>query len=115
MLPAAILTDLDGTLLEAGGSLSSAARRAVDALTSAGVPTIPLTSKTAPELSAFLAVLAAGGIGAYENGAGVLTPWGDRALPWALSLPRLRGALARLRSVTGLALVAIDELALDEL
>ena len=77
---AAVLTDLDGTLLDHGGVLGPEARGAIGELRRRGIPVVPLTSKTEVELRDLLAELDLGGIGSFENGAGVVGPGGRRRL-----------------------------------
>ncbi len=123
-----VFTDLDGTLLEEDGSLSEDARAAVGALSAAGIPVVPLTSKTRLELESWIAVLDAGGAGAFENGAGILTSGdtktvipgtGEReilrrreteVLPAAVAVGELRLALDALRRHTGLSLFSFEEI-----
>ena len=79
-----IFTDLDGTLLEEDGSLSPEARAALNALNLRGVRVVPLTSKTRLELDRWLENLGGERWGAFENGAGLITPAGIEVLPGAL-------------------------------
>src|SRR5258706_2433166 len=72
----AVLTDLDGTLLEPDGSLAPEAREALRELSQRGVPVVPLTSKTRRELADWLGVHDCGRYGSFEKRAGVLTPRG---------------------------------------
>jgi mannosyl-3-phosphoglycerate phosphatase len=96
---AAVLTDLDGTLLEHGGVLGEEARAAIGELRRRRIPVVPLTSKTEVELRRLLEELDSGGIGSFENGAGVVGPDGvavsEKAVPVAELFARL-GELARL-------------------
>ena len=73
---AAVLTDLDGTLLDHGGILGPEARGAIEGLRRRGLPVVPLTSKTEVELRDLLAELDFGMIGGFENGAGIVGPAG---------------------------------------
>lgn len=106
MLPAAVLTDLDGTLLDRGGVLGAEARTAVAGLRRRGLPVVPLTSKTEVELRAFLAGLDLGGIGAFENGAGVVSPGGTLVSEKAVPVAELSARLEELSRLSGLLLVA---------
>jgi mannosyl-3-phosphoglycerate phosphatase len=115
MRPAAVLTDLDGTLLDHGGVLGDEARAAIGELRRRKIPVVPLTSKTEVELREFLAERELGGIGSFENGAGVFGPAGvlvsEKAVPVAELSVRLRD-LARL---TGLRLTPAAELPTEEI
>ena len=79
-----IFTDLDGTLLEEDGSLSADARAALSILETRAVRVVPLTSKTRLELCGWLEELGRRSWGAFENGAGLITPSGVEILPGAL-------------------------------
>lgn len=105
MLPAAVLTDLDGTLLDRGGVLGAEARAAVAGLRKRGIPVVPLTSKTEVELRAFLAGLDLGGLGSFENGAGVVSSRGTLVSERAVPVAELSARLAELARLSGLALV----------
>lgn len=107
---AAVLTDLDGTLLDHGGVLGEEARAAVAGLRRRGVPVVPLTSKTELELRAFLAELDGGGIGSFENGAGVVGPGTLVVSPKAVPAVELRARLAELARRTGAELAPATEL-----
>ncbi|MFI5181638.1 MAG: HAD-IIB family hydrolase [Thermoanaerobaculia bacterium] len=112
---AAVLTDLDGTLLEGDGSLGAEAKRVVASLRVRGVPVVPMTSKTEAELREWLTALDAGGFGSFENGAGVVTPGGTTIHPGALPVARLREILEEVRGATGVDAPAIDEIPRPEL
>lgn len=105
MLPAAVLTDLDGTLLDRGGALGAEARAAVAGLRRRGIPVVPLTSKTEAELRSFLAGLDLGGLGSFENGAGVVSSRGTLVSERAVPVVELSARLAELARLSGLALV----------
>lgn len=102
MILAAVLTDLDGTLLDHGGVLGPEAREAIARLRRHGIPVVPLTSKTEVELRELLLELDSGGIGSFENGAGVVGPEGvvtsKKAVPVSELAVRL-GELSRLAAV----------------
>ncbi len=112
---AAVLTDLDGTLLQADGSLSAEARRALATLRQRGIPVAPLTSKTEPELRVWMDRLGAGGHGAFENGAGCLGPEGAEVLPAAIPAPRLATLLAEMTERAGVKVRTLGELSDAEL
>lgn len=114
MKPAAVLTDLDGTLLDHGGVLGPEARAAVAELKGRGVPVVPLTSKTEVELCAFLDELDGGGVGSFENGAGVVGPETLVVSPKAVPAAELRARLSELGRRTGLVLVPATELPLAD-
>ncbi|MFI5119245.1 MAG: HAD-IIB family hydrolase [Thermoanaerobaculia bacterium] len=110
-----VFTDLDGTLLEEDGSLSPEAKAALDALGSRGVRVVPLTSKTRRELSRCLEELGGEHWGAFENGAGLLTPSGAEILPGAVPVDRLRDILRHVRDETHLAIRSVEEMSDEEL
>lgn len=108
---AAVLTDLDGTLLEPDGSLDPAARAALDRLAGHGVPVCPVTSKTVAELVAFAASVPAPAPAGFENGAGIVLPGGEAHLAsQAVPIAELRVVLERLRGATGAPARSIEEL-----
>jgi len=109
-----LFTDLDGTLLDPEGGLG-AASAALARLRSLGVPVVPMTSKTEVELRAILPVLAAGGAGVFENGAGLVTPRGVEVVPAALPVTVLRRKLADVARRRGIRVVPLDELTDDSL
>lgn len=111
----AVLTDLDGTLLDRGGVLGAEARAAVDALRRRGIPVVPLTSKTEVELHDFLSELDLGGIGGFENGAGIVAPGRAEVHPSALPMSTLHEHLAHLSELCRLPLRAVSTLSPAEL
>lgn len=115
MKPAAVLTDLDGTLLEHGGVLGAEARAAIARLRELGVPVVPLTSKTETELRAILDELDSGGIGSFENGAGIVTPSGVAVSGKAVPLARLAGCLEELARSAGVPLTPAAALPVAEI
>lgn len=112
---AAVLTDLDGTLLDHGGILGPEARGAIDDLRRRGVPVVPLTSKTEVELRGLLAELDLGTIGGFENGAGIVGPAGVVVSERALSVATLLSHLDELSAVTGQPLRPVSALSPVEL
>ncbi len=110
-----IFSDLDGTLLEEDGSLSKEAGGTLGMLRTRGVRVVPLTSKTRPELCRWLEELGGDRWGAFENGAGLVTPSGVEILPGALPMDRLRGILRDLRDETRLAIRSVEEMPDEEL
>ena len=110
-----LFTDLDGTLLDAEGSLGPAPAEVVARLRSRGVPIVPLTSKTEIEVRALLPVLAAGGVGVFENGAGLVTPRGVEVFPSAVPVTLLRQILAEVARRRGIRIVPLDEMADESL
>jgi len=116
MTPRAILTDLDGTLLEPDGTLSPEARQALAEAAAKGVPVVPITSKTAAEVAALLPQFSPSPGAGLENGGAVLRPDGTLVLsPQALPLAQLQELAAQLRRATGVALATIFELGEEEL
>jgi mannosyl-3-phosphoglycerate phosphatase len=105
-----LFTDLDGTLLDPEGGVGDAPAAAVARLRALGVPVVPLTSKTEVELRALLPVLAAGGTGVFENGAGLVTPRGVKVVPAAVPVTHLRQILAAVAHRRGIRVVPLDEM-----
>jgi glucosyl-3-phosphoglycerate synthase len=107
----AILTDLDGTLLEPDGSITVEARTALARLAEHRVPVCPVTSKTVAELAAFAASVPARAPAGFENGAGVVLPDGEvRLATKVVPLAGLRLVLDSLRRATGAPVRSIEEL-----
>ncbi len=74
MTPAALVfTDLDGTLLDDGYDLETAAE-AINALQARNVAVVPVSSKTLPELAALAAFIDVPTPWIFENGAGIAWP-----------------------------------------
>jgi mannosyl-3-phosphoglycerate phosphatase len=105
-----ILTDLDGTLLSQEGQLVPSARQVLRVLRAMKVPVVPLTSKTEPELRGWLGEIDGGGVGAFENGAGLVTPLGVEVFPGAVPVSELREVLDEIRHRLSLPVSALDEL-----
>jgi mannosyl-3-phosphoglycerate phosphatase len=112
---AAVVTDLDGTLLDHGGVLGEGARAAIGELRQRGIPVVPLTSKTEAELREFLSELDLGGIGSFENGAGVVGADGVVVSGKAVPAAELSARLAELARLTGLRLTPAAELPAEEI
>lgn len=107
----AILTDLDGTLLQPDGSALPEIRTALAAAHRAGIPVCPVTSKTVPELLALRRELGLADPAGFENGAGVLERdgrclLGDRAVPY----DDLLGSLEFVRRRSGAPVSGLHEL-----
>lgn len=112
----AILTDLDGTLLEPDGTLHPEAAAVVRALTDRSIPLLPVTSKTAAEVAWWLEELGLAGPGGFENGAGLVDlVRGPRLAPHAVPLESLRSVAEDLRRATGVPVRTLEELADAEL
>jgi mannosyl-3-phosphoglycerate phosphatase len=112
----AVLTDLDGTVLEPDGSLCAEAAAMIEALGKRGVPVIPLSSKTPSELRHLLDGLGLPGPAGFENGAGTVDCLGAVTLsPAAVPVDRLRTAAVSLRSESSAPLRTLDELSDQEL
>ncbi len=110
-----VLTDLDGTLLERGGVLGDEARAAIAALRRIGVPVVPLTSKTVVELRALLLELDSGGVGSFENGAGIVSPSGVVVSEKAIPLAGLADRLAVLARLSAAPLTPVFDLTVAEI
>lgn len=107
----AVLTDLDGTLLEPDGSLCPEAAATLRVLRERGVAVVPLTSKTASEVRHLLEQLDLPGPAGFENGAGTVDRLGAiRLNAAALPVESLRIAAAKLRRETPVPLQTLDEL-----
>jgi len=112
----AILTDLDGTLLEPDGTVTAEALAALGELRRARIPVCAVTSKTIPELESLAGLLGLDAPAGFENGAGVWWPDGRVELqPTAVELSELTAVAAALRRDTGIALRTIFELEDEEL
>ncbi|HQN96532.1 MAG TPA: HAD-IIB family hydrolase [Thermoanaerobaculales bacterium] len=112
----AVLTDLDGTLLEPDGSLCAEAAAALQELREQGVAVLPLTSKTAAEVEHLLARLDLPGPGGFENGAGIVERGGATTMTaGAIPMDELRSAASRLRRVVAAPLRTLEELTDQEL
>lgn len=124
-----VLTDLDGSLLDAVTYSFTEAREALAALGERDIPLIPVSSKTRAELEALLLSLGVSGPFVIENGGAVVMPchWFDLAIPWA----RLEGrhlvlelgvrrtelvrALGEMARETGVKVRGFTEMTLEEL
>jgi mannosyl-3-phosphoglycerate phosphatase family protein len=107
----AVLTDLDGTLLEPDGSLCPEGAEALRALRARGVAVLPVTSKTAAEVRQLLDRFDLPGPGGFENGAGVVDRRGVATLTEAaVPVEELRLAADGLRRATTAPLRTLDEL-----
>jgi len=112
----AVLTDLDGTLLEPDGTLHPEAAAMVQTLTDRSIPVLLVTSKTAAEVAWWLGELGLVGPGGFENGAGLVDPArGARLAPHAVPLASLRVVAEELRRATGAPVRSMEELADAEL
>jgi len=112
----AILTDLDGTLLEPDGTVVPDARAALRELTVVGIPVYAVTSKTASELAPIMARLGLATPAGIENGAGVRHGDGRvELLATAVPLEALESALDALRRHTGVPARSLMELSDAEL
>ncbi len=112
----AVLTDLDGTLLEPDGSVCAEVRVVLAELARLAVPVCPLTSKTASEVRAIVQTLGLDAPASFENGAGVLHQDDTVELrPGAVPLAELVTVAVLVRTATGAPLRSILELADAEL
>jgi mannosyl-3-phosphoglycerate phosphatase len=112
----AVLTDLDGTLLEPDGTVHPDVPPALALLRHLGIPVCLVTSKTVAELEVILADLGLHTPAGFENGAGVRRADGavelsDAAVPVA----ELRDVLVGLRACAGGALRSLEQLSDAEL
>jgi mannosyl-3-phosphoglycerate phosphatase len=112
----AILTDLDGTLLEPDGSVCEDVQSVLADLGRLSVPVCPLTSKTAAEVRPLIRALGLPGPASFENGAGVLRQDDTVELqPGAVPLAELVELLVRLQATTGAPVRTILDLSDAEL
>lgn len=116
MKPALVVTDLDGTLLEPDGRCRPEVLQALRKLKEAGVPVVPVTSKTAPEVRELLLVLGLSGPAGLENGAALVRGDGTTELsPGAIPYPQLLEVASDLRTRSGVRLRTLPELSDSEL
>ncbi len=107
----AVLTDLDGTVLEPDGSLLPEAVAAWHELAAAGAVVCPVTSKTAAEVALFLAGLGVASPAGGENGGVVIAADGTVELaPAAVAVVELERVVASLRAQTGAPIESFLEL-----
>ncbi len=107
----AILTDLDGTLLEPDGTLLDEVAAFLGRLGDLGIPVCAVTSKTAGEIAAIRRTAGLATPSGFENGAGVLHADGHvELLPDAVATGSLQAILERLRRRTGAPVSSIREL-----
>ena len=95
-----VFTDLDGTLLDEVTFSCSAALPVLRALGAAGIPVVPVTSKTAAEVRHLRSSLDLGGPYVVENGAAAFLPLeggGERRVVWSPGRPHLSSFLDRHR------------------
>lgn len=111
----AVLTDLDGTLLEPDGSVLPEALAALRRLATAGVPVCPVTSKTAAEVEYLARTLGISSPAGVENGAAIRRPDGGVQLSAAaVPVERLAAVLDHLRAATGAPARGLSELTDEE-
>jgi len=90
-------------------------RAAIDELKRRRVPFVPLTSKTEDELRDFFAELGPGGIGAYENGAGIISGSGTQVLEKAVPVATLAVRIEELSRLARLPLRPVPGLSTAEI
>lgn len=124
-----VFTDLDGTLLDHESYGVRAALPAIDLLNRRGMPIIPVSSKTAPEIRRWIRLLDLEGPFVSENGCGVGVPIGcfTNAPPgaveadgeWRISLGadirQVRLGLEKLSERAEFSYRTFDQMSLDEL
>lgn len=112
----AILTDLDGTLLEPDASVHHAVAEVLGLLARLRVPVCPVTSKTPAELEPVLRQLGLTGPAGFENGAGIWRGDGSVTLgAGAVPVADLQRVLAMLRTRTPAPIRSLKELSDREL
>ncbi len=72
-----IVTDLDGTMLDTSTYSAARARPVIERLGRLGIPLVPCTSKSRPEIDALMARLGLSGPFICENGGAVYVPTTD--------------------------------------
>jgi mannosyl-3-phosphoglycerate phosphatase len=110
----AVFTDLDGTLLDHDTYDWTPARPALTALRAAGVPVIPVTSKTLAELDVLCAALRLDGPRVAENGAVLAFP-GEPPRITAPGIARIRTLLAGWRRETDWRFRGFGDMNLDDI
>ncbi len=122
-----VFTDLDGTLLHAETYSVEPARPTLARLKAAGVPVVPVTSKTRAETESLAAALDLDGPFIVENGGAIFVPAGRPPAPMpgarreggyevvALGVPyaQLRARLAAVRQAYGVRLVGFGDLSAE--
>lgn len=125
----AIVTDLDGTLLDAATYSFEAARPALEEAARRGVPVVPCTTKTELETRYWLEKLGLKGPFIFENGGGLALPVREfpdprpqrapsgehRIVALAVRGTRLRQGKELVRSRTGARAVFLSDLAEGEI
>jgi mannosyl-3-phosphoglycerate phosphatase len=123
-----VLTDLDGTLLDADTYAFDGAKEALDALRARAIPLILASSKTRAEMEPIRQRLGLADPFIVENGGAVFLPKGyfPFPVPWAavrgsfqvieLGIPcaRLRAALKEIGQALGCRLIGFGDMSLDE-
>lgn len=112
----AVLTDLDGTLLEPDGTARPEPLAVLVRLEAAGVPVFAVTSKTTPEIADLRSILGLATPAGFENGAGVTFADGRIELVReAVSTARLAEAAEHMRRATVAPLRTLAEMTDEEL
>ncbi len=107
---AVVFTDLDGTLLDAVTYDPSAAREALDRLRAAGIPVVPVTSKTLAETRRWVERLGLGDVPLVVEGGGAVRLPGETIEVLGTPYPALRSALADIAREVGHRLVGFGDL-----
>ncbi len=111
----AVLTDLDGTLLEPDGSVRPEPLAMLARLRAAGVRVFAVTSKTAAEIAELRGLLGLDTPAGFENGAGVIFANGTvEVLDEAVPVSRLTPVAAEVRRATSAPLRTLAELSDEE-
>ncbi len=123
-----VFTDLDGTLLDATTYGWEPARETLARLKAAGVPVVPVTSKTRAEVEPLMAALGLDGPFIVENGGAIFSPAGAppaplpgarregryEVVPLGASCAALRARLAAVREAYRVPLVGFGDLSVEE-
>jgi mannosyl-3-phosphoglycerate phosphatase family protein len=123
-----VFTDLDGTLLDVESYSWEPARGTLARLEAAGVPVVPVTSKTRAEVEPLMAALGLDGPFIVENGGAIFVPAGTppapipgarrqgryEVVPLGAPYAALRARLTAVRQAHGASLVGFGDLSVEE-
>ncbi len=110
--PKLVATDLDGTLLDSAGEVTSRTRMALEACWDAGIPVVGVTGRGPRLLDSVRTALDGRGIAVLAQGGFVVDLERDEVLR-TVGLPRDQAAavIARIEEVTGPLIVAVEDAA----
>lgn len=110
--PKLVASDLDGTLLDASGEVSSRTRAAIAACWDAGIPVVGVTGRGPRLLESVRAALGGRGIAVLSQGGFVVDLERDEVLR-AVALPRAQAmaVIEQIEAVTGELVIAVEDAA----